>query len=259
MRAALLAVALIAASGCAKPPQGPSTADSGIIVGEVGEPRNRARLHTELAGAYYERGNMAVALDELRQATAADSGYAPAHNLLGRIYMDLGEKDLAQASFERAVRLSPSDPDINHFYGWFLCQNGREEDSIKYFQQATRIPLYPTPWRSYSAAGVCTLRTKNVKQAEDFFQRALKMDPDEPVSLLQLGQIRYQQGNMDDARKLVGRYNKVVAPTSESLWLALRIERKMGERVAEQSYANQLRRRFPGSKEYQALQRGHYE
>jgi Tfp pilus assembly protein PilF len=33
----------------------------------------------------------------------------------------------------------------------------------------------------------------------------------------------------------------------------------LGERVAEQSYANQLRRRFPGSREYQSLQRGEYD
>jgi len=62
-----------------------------------------------------------------------------------------------------------------------------------------------------------------------------------------------------DARKHVSRYNKLVTPTAESLWLALRIERKGGERVAETGYATQLRRRFPGSPEYQALQRGQFE
>jgi len=64
---------------------------------------------------------------------------------------------------------------------------------------------------------------------------------------------------MDEARRLVARYNKLDEPSAESLWLALRIERKSGERVAEQGYANQLRRRFPGSPEYQALQRGNFD
>jgi type IV pilus assembly protein PilF len=125
--------------------------------------------------------------------------------------------------------------------------------------QAVRNPLYSAPWRSYSAAGQCTLRTNNVKEAEDFFQRALKLDPDEPLSLLQMGQIRYRQGRIDEARKLAARYNKLVTPTAESLWLALRVERRAGERVAETSFANQLRRRFPGSPEYQQLQRGQFE
>jgi type IV pilus assembly protein PilF len=64
---------------------------------------------------------------------------------------------------------------------------------------------------------------------------------------------------MDAARRFVSHYNKLVSPTAESLWLALRIERKLGQRVAEMSFANQLRRRFPGSAEYQALQRGQFD
>src|SRR2546426_228103 len=221
--------------------------------------RRCAKIHTELAAQYYSRGNMGVALEELRIAAAADSSYAPTQSMFGLVYMDLRENQLAESSFERALRLSPNDPDINHNYGVFLCQTQREGQAIAYFLQAIRNPLYAAPWRSYSAAGVCTLRTNNLKDAEEFFKRALRLDPEEAISLLSLGQIRYRQGSLDEARKLVSQHNKLVAPSAESLWLALRIERKLGERVAEQSYANQLRRRFPGSPEYQALQRGSFD
>ena len=251
-------VMLSLSAGCASQSDAPSV-ETGTIVGEVGDPRNRAKLHTELGAAYYSRGSMGVALEELRTAVAADSDYAPAHGMLGVVYQELREDRLAEQSFERALRLAPNDPDINHNYGWFLCQTKREQSSIGYFQQAIRNPLYPMPWRSYSAAGQCSMRTNNLKDAEEFFQRALKLEPDDPASLLNMGQIRYRQGNVSDARKLVSRYNKLVTPTAESLWLALRIERKGGERVAETSYATQLRRRFPGSPEYQALQRGQFD
>ncbi len=257
----LLRVALAAslAAGCATPsPQDP-VAESSTIVGEMGDPRNRAKVHTELASLYFSRGNMAVALEELRVAAAADPNYALAHSMFGLVYMELSENQLAQQSFERALRLSPNDADINHNYGWFLCQTGRGVESIKYFMHAIRNPLYLTPWRSYSGAGICSLRNNNEKDAEEFFQRALKLEPDDPPALLNLGQIRYRQGGLEEARKLVTRYNKLVEPTAESLWLALRVERKLGERVAESSYANQLRRRFPGSREYQQLQRGEYD
>jgi type IV pilus assembly protein PilF len=106
---------------------------------------------------------------------------------------------------------------------------------------------------------MCTLRSGNSKEAEQYFERALRLQPDDADSLLNLGQIRYKQGKIDEARRLVSRYNKLAEPSAESLWLALRIERKSGERVAEQSYANQLRRRFPGSAEYQSLQRGKFD
>ena len=254
-RLAALAAIVLAAACATKEPD----STGGTIVGEVSDARNRARVHTELAAAYYERGNMGVALDELRAANAADPSYAQAYGLLGLVYMELKDPRQAESNFERGIRLSPNDGDINHNYGWFLCQNGREKESIKYFLQALRNPLYGSPARTYSAAGLCSVRANNTKDAEEFFQRALRLDADDTNALLQLAQIRYRQGNMEDARHLVSRYNKLVSPNPESLWLAVKIERKLGERVTEQSYANQLRRRFPNSAEYQSLQRGQYD
>ena len=261
MRTILITSLLVLAAACAgnNKPEASSTAEGGAIIGDVGDPRARAKSHTELAAAYYQRANLAVALEEARIATTADPSYAPAHSLLGLVYMDLREESLAAQSFERALNLAPTDGDINHNYGVFLCQTKREPDSIKYFMQAVKNPLYATPSRSWSAAGVCTLRTDRPKEAEQYFERALRLQPDEPAALLNLGQIRYKQGRMDDARRLVAQYNKLDQPSAESLWLALRIERKSGQKVAEQSFANQLRRRFPGSPEYQALQRGKFD
>ena len=200
-----------------------------------------------------------AALDELRIAAAADPNYALTYSMFGLVYMELRENKLAQTNFERGLSLAPNDPDINHNYGSFLCQTGREVESIKYFLQAVKNPLYATPWRSYSSAGQCALRKGNVKDAEDYFLRALRLVADDPPSLLYLGQIRFRQGAVEDARKLVTRYNRIMEPTAESLWLALRVERKLGERTAETGYANQLRRRFAGSREYQLLQRGEYD
>jgi len=258
--AAIAALACMVA-GCDSMPErgaGP-VAESVSMTGEATDARNRARVRAELASLYYGRGNMAIALEELRNAAAADPSYPLTYSLFGLVYMELRENQLAQANFERALSLSPTDPDINHNYGLFLCQTGRESESIKYFMQAVSNPLYPAPWRSFSAAGVCSLRKNDLKQAEGYFQQALRQEPNDPPSLLQLGQIRYRQGGLEEARKLVGRFNKLVEPTAESLWLALRVERKLGERIAEASYANQLRRRFAASREYQQLQRGEYD
>jgi len=257
-RVLCMALALLAGCAAAPQPEGPQI-ESGAIVGNSTDPRNRARIRTELASLYYSRGSMNIALEELRLAIAADPNFATAHGMFGLVYMELRENALAQGSFERALSLSPDDPDINHNYGWFLCQTGREAESAAYFLRALRNPLYANPARSWTAAGTCALRSGKLREADDYLRRALGIDPNQPAALLQLAQVRYRQGDFGEARKLVARHAKIVDATAESLWLALRIERRLGQRAAELSYGNQLRRRFPQSSEAQALQRGAYE
>lgn len=266
MKSKLLIATLVscgALAGCAQlPPSSATQADTvetGTLIGEPGDPRNRARIHTELASAYYERGNLGVALEELRIATGADPGYAQAYNVLGLVHMDLREDDVAKRHFERALALSPNDPDINNNYGWFLCRTGSEEQSITYFLAALKNPLYKTPARSYINAGLCSLGKDDGRDAIGYFERALRLDPDNPQALISLALLRYKRGQLEIARGLVVRFNKSVEPTAESLWLALRIERKLGDRAAENSLAVQLRRRFAGSPEYQDYLKGRFE
>ncbi|MCJ7838845.1 MAG: hypothetical protein MUP61_06490 [Burkholderiales bacterium] len=77
--------------------------------------------------------------------------------------------------------------------------------------------------------------------------------------MLNLASLQYKRGQLEAARKSISRFNKVAEPTAESLWLALRIERKLGDKAAENALAVQLRRRYPGSPEYQNLLKGQFE
>lgn len=261
-RFAVVLAAAAAVCGCSSTPFSgdlPGESDGGAIISERASPRERARIHTELAGSYYQRGNLGVALSEARIAVAADSGYAPAYNLLGLVYSDLRETGLAEEAFQHSLAINPNDPDANHNYAWFLCENRREDESIRYFLMAVRYPLYTTPQKSYTMAATCALRRGNEKDAYEYLERALRLDQNYYPALINLAQLKYRRGELDTARVLVVRYNKLAEPTSESLWLAVRIERKLGDSSASTSYANQLRRRFPGSREYQELQKGKFD
>ena len=46
---------------------------------------------------------------------------------------------------------------------------------------------------------------------------------------------------------------------AEVLWLAIRVERRVGNAIGEASYTQQLRKNFPDSKEAAALQAGQFE
>jgi type IV pilus assembly protein PilF len=237
----------------------PTDAGYGPVLGEVKDSRTRAKAHTDLAGAYYELGNMGVALEEVRIALAADPNYAPAYNVQGLVNMDLRDNGAAEASFQRGLKLAPQDPDLNHNYGWFLCQTGREDQSLQWFMNAVRDPLYQTPAKSYATAGRCMMK-RDPAEAAKYLDRALRLDPNNRQAMLPYAELLYRRGQYQQAKELVGRFNKLIPePTAESLWLGLRIERKLGDRAAETSLATQLRRRYANSTEYQSLLRGDFD
>lgn len=223
------------------------------------EQQQRAKVHTELGSLYMLDGRSAIALEEARIALSADSNYAPAYNLLGLTHMVLDEMKLAEDNFQKALSLAPGDPEINNNYGWFLCQNGRAQQSIAYFMKAAKNPLYTTPTRPFTNAGICSLQMKDDKAAEDYLLTALRISPTNTQALFWLADIAYRQGRYPAARQWTTDIERMMEPTAEVIWLALRIERKMGNRDAESRYATQLRRRFPGSPEQRLLSQGQYE
>ena len=223
------------------------------------EQQQRAKVHTELGSLYLLDGRSAIALEEARIAIAADSNYAPAYNLLALTHMGLNEPRLAEDSFQQALRLAPGDPEITNNYGWFLCQTGREQQSIGYFMAAAKNPLYATPTKPYTNAGICAYRVKNDKAAQEFLSTALRLSPDTNQARLGLAEVAYRQGRYPEARQWTSDIEKTMEPTADVLWMALRIERKLGNREAEARYATQLRRRFPGSPEQGLLSQGQYD
>jgi type IV pilus assembly protein PilF len=227
----------------------------------IPDPRGRAKIHTELGALYFEGGNMAVALEELKTALESDSGYAPAYSVRGLVRTFLRETEAAEEDFRRALRLAPDDPEINNNYGWFLCQNGKERQSIAYFLNAIKNPLYATPDRAYTNAGGCALKAGDMEGAERYLQQAIRMSKDGGIQArVELSRLNYQRGTLEEAQRLINEALKGMEPaTPEALWLALRIDRKLGNRQSESTYASQLRSRYPASKEYQEFLKGNFE
>lgn len=221
--------------------------------------QQRAKVHTELGSLYLLDGRSAIALEEARIAIAADANYAPAYNLLALTHMGLNELKQAEENFQKALRLAPGDPEISNNYGWFLCQTGREQQAIGYFMAAAKNPLYTTPTKPYTNAGICAFRVKNDKAAQEFLTAALRLAPDNNQARLGLAEVAYRQGRYAESRQWTADIEKAMEPTAEVLWMALRAERKLGNREAEARYASQLRRRFPGSPEQELLSQGQYD
>lgn len=254
-------VVLLAACSTGSVPTGGSEGAQPAVLAQPAssEAQQRAKTHVELGSLYLLEGKSAIALEEARIALAADPEYSPAFNLLAMTHMLMNEQRLAEENFQKAMRLAPGDPEISNNYGWFLCQTGREKQSIAYFIAAAKNPLYSGPTKAYTNAGICSIRSKDDKAGEDHLLTALQLVPANTLAQFWLADIAYRQGRYAVARQWITDIERLVEPTAEVLWLALRIERKLGNREAESRHATQLRRRFPGSNEQRLLNQGQYD
>ena len=219
----------------------------------------RAKLRTELAALYFQAQEYIIALEELTLALSVNPDYAPAYSLRGLVLFNLKELSSAESDFKRAFSLDEKNPEISNNYGWFLCQTGRVKESIDYFQRAIRNPLYRTPETAWINVGACYLKMNDLDAADDALRRVLRFSPDNPQALYNLAQVAYKRGNYDAAKMHLMSVVTGVDPNAEMLWLMTRIDRRLGDRVSEASFATQLRRKFPDSPEYQELLKGNYE
>src|ERR1035437_505908 len=178
----------------------PPPADS--LTGSVPKDvHTRAKMHTELGSLYFQDGNLIVALEELTIAISINLKYAQAYSTRGLVLYYIKELESAEKDFKKALELDGKDPEISNNHGWFLCQIGKEKESIAYFQRAIKNPLYQTPETAYLNAGTCYIKLGDLASAEEYIGKNLRFNRENPQALYQLAVISYKQGNYDAAKK----------------------------------------------------------
>lgn len=224
--------------------------------------QKRAEIRMQLAIGYYQQGQYAVALDEIKKALAADPELADAYGMRALTYMAMDERELAEDNFVRALKLAPHNPEVNNNYGSFLCRHGRVAESFKYFDAALAVRGYQSPADAYNNAGSCALKLKDYDTAEKYLLPALKIAPDVPATSANLARIYYERRDIVRAGFFITRLSKLAKMDglgADVLWLAIRVQHKLGDTGAESAWATQLRRHHSGSPEYAAYQRGAFD
>lgn len=234
----------------------PIIGDDGDNIGNIGEKTldSPADVYVELAVEYLRRQRYAQALQNAREALARDANHADAHNVIALIYDNLGELNDAERHFRRALSLQPKNPYYRNAFGFHLCKRQRYSDAEQEFLAALRNPLYSSPAVAWNNAGVCALRGGKSAQAEEYLSKALKLEPRMATALIEMAEIAYNGGKTALASDYLRRYHQVSSQTPRSLWLGIRIARKLGDKNMVASYELKLRTAFPHSDEYRLLQ-----
>ncbi len=230
-----------------------------VTASDESNPSRVARLRMELAAGYFGSGQMTTALDQVKLALIADPKLSEAYNLRGLIYANLGDDRLAEESFRRALQLNPRDNDAMQNLGYFYCQKKRYPEASVMFDQALAEPLNREPSRTLLTKGVCQAFAGQLAESEATLLRAYGLDASNPAIAVNLSEVLYRKGEYERARFYIRRVNTIPAvANAQTLWLAVRIEQRLGNRVGVQELGSELRRRFPDSREADSFARGNF-
>ena len=166
---------------------------------------------------------------------------------------------LAEDSFRRALSIYPKAANVQHNYGWLLCQNGRMAESQRLFNEAIANPTYGDRAKTWMTLGLCQVRDGNKAAAETSLARSYELDAGNPITAYNLATLLFQRGELTRAQFYVRRINNGELANAESLWLGIKIERRLDNRDAMMSLASQLKKRFPQSREAASFDRSAFD
>jgi type IV pilus assembly protein PilF len=215
-----------------------------------------ARLNAQLAVAYLKQNDVVAARDKIEKALQQNSHDSGVQSSAGLVYERLQEPDKADAHYSAALRLAPTNPDMQNNYAVFQCRRGKWEKGLKLFEQAARNPAYSNPEVAYANGGVCARGAGNLQRAEELFRKSLNVRSDYPDALLQMADLTLERGSALAARAFLERYFVGSPASPESLLLGVRIEHKLGDRHEEDRYADKLEHDFPDSDQVRQLRAG---
>jgi len=213
----------------------------------------RVEIHTQLGATYLSRNQLDIAQQELERALDINSDDSQANHIMGLLQLRLKQDDKAEQYFRRAINEQPGNADARNSYGVFLCERGRLDDADEQFRAAINNPLYKSPEQASLNAGICQLKKPDKNVAAGYFRTALQYNPRQPQALLHMARYSFEAGESLSARGFMQRYFEVSTDTPEVLLLAFRIERVLGAKDAQATYALRLRGKFPESAEAKQL------
>lgn len=206
-----------------------------------------------LAAAYYQNGQLHIALEESRKVLEASANDPQALGLQGLIYMRLDEPALAQKSFSLAEMAAPLDPDIAHNHAVFLCEQGKYKDAFGRFESALNLPLYSEKAKTMWVWGVCSNKSGDFLSAQTLWAQSLSKKPNAETALALA--LSYKHHNDYRAAEVLSQFNRLDVASAETLWLGAQWARQSSDFVALKRYATLLRQRFPNSSQWDAFQR----
>jgi type IV pilus assembly protein PilF len=234
---------------------------------EPSERRQQASRRLTLAQAYFEEQQWSAAHQEVRASLLIDPDQAQAYSLLGLIYQQQAQPEMAIKSFQTALDVLrandvPTQIEralIEHNYAWLLCQQKREVEAIALWEDVLQLPLYPQRFKTWQALGLCWVQAGQPQRARGYFELMLTQDPLNAIATYELAREDYLQRQWQAAKQRLDQLHAAGVASASTLWLAIRISRDTQNTQEQLALTQRLRQQFPQSNQTRWLDQLSFE
>ena len=207
----------------------------------------KADAHLQRARGHLARNELDKAEDEARSAIKLDASSEGGYTLLAVVHDRRGQSARAGEYYRKATELAPTRGGTLNNYGTWLCSNGREQESLVWFERAVASPGYQTRAGALANAGRCADRAGLDERATAYLRMAIELDPKNPIALSTLAERAYRRGDGMQARAFSERRLTAAPADAASLLLASQIEEMLGDTAAAARYVQRMRAEFPNT------------
>ncbi|HVW21768.1 MAG TPA: tetratricopeptide repeat protein [Opitutaceae bacterium] len=180
--------------------------ERGDLAGALAQYREAERLRPG-AGSIYAILNRGITLEAMgrlpeamaayREGAAAEPTWAGPHLRLGDALNRAGRLAEAEAEYRAALRLRPGDPQAEYGLGNLRLRAGDPAAAAACFQAAVRgRPGYAEAWDDLGTALAASGR---LPEAISAYRRAIELKPGYPEARYSLGNVYYQMNRIPDA------------------------------------------------------------
>lgn len=222
-------------------------------------PLDAAKTRISLGLTYLKNGNYTQAKFNLDKALQYAPRLADAHYSMAYYYQMVGEMTLADQAYRDAMSLEPKNPDILNSYGAFLCQQGQYEKAKQYFLDAIATQNYIRTAESYENLALCSQSQGQLADAQHYLRMALNHQPGRAKSLMLLAELQAGEQDWLGAKNTLAKYEKLARVTPESLLLAAKVEKGLGNLKGMQDYGRMLLQLYPEHQANQAYRLMQYD
>ncbi len=250
MRLILFIMTCLMLASCATQPVTTSDTKS-----RVRQNTEAAEINTQLGASYIASGDFQLADDKLQKAFKQDLHSSTARWTYAILQEKLNQPVAAEHYYKEALKINLKDSRAQQNYASFLCRYGRYQEADTHFSKALSDPLFKNREATSLTAGVCAMEIPDYSTARKYFLEVTRLNPKNRVALYQLAKSHYLQKDYANSQSYLRDFEQVSQHTSQSLLLAYRTERGLGNTRIAQSYAKQLNSQFPDSDEAKQLAR----